>query len=1430
MRSGQDVMGMCLSNALRLQWQHPWYAPLEFEIDAGLEQIAQQRWTTVVLGRQICRLFASIGPASDRRWLMRVDGVTWLKNKANPTRGFIDDGDNAVATYRKPAQQKVTLLEIMFGQVANFYSVISRNQLIKSSTSIDTIWQSMRGHLGFQSNSGHLLTYLEPGERAEDLFQRLVAFVDDNLLTTAGGIAHHGEAIPEDEELSPTLENIIILTWLRLLHKDLSRLVKQRCGTELRSRTLASIQPEISQAMDTLLDEVQLTTDACVLKSTNQYTPSRNNNSPHKPSRQHLSNKSGSICKQAGRQANHFLSRCQYLPDDDRKYLTKVCQIAAFDEDNDDDQISTSLPDPPPTINRMVQVKQSPYVNVYYGPDAIQVTLETGADTNMIRLALANNIQAPIKKSTQIAYQDDVEDLDVNVLGGVTFTDCNDITIRTAKHLVILSDGSHVQYGPNVFNSDPSIRRNQAHLLRAPSTSTLWPGEFLELNIPDDASLEGQAALEPRTDADCYSSWLRPVQSFAHVKVTWLPCEVEALGIGAAIKHFSPFILQAHHPVSVLTDSKPYVQAYSKLSRGSFSSSARVATFLAIASRFQALIIENEKQNSLKETLISLCMDLHPLDGPLTVVYTDVAPGFVALVDDSLLGEHHICIEMGCVENSNKNPVEEKAIQELEASSINNQRTSLLNVIKQTLKQRHSRMKTNRQLSEIDASTTDTKDKFDSGVDFLTTVKLAVDKLPEFTTLVSNLRPEQIAEAIAKVVSTVIGEHVPKDCQHFVWIQIFVGSLKHTLELEFKRDFPKSFYHVISRWSNTVHPLISQESLNSSIVNSIVNMVYGPLMGWIDNFSDNLDMSESEKAFFDAVTTSIKATQSSCLQSNTITLRTTIVQLFKYAKDLKIFSMGSYCPDTATVMTGIDQLVNNIATHLKSNFINSLMMLDILRQPEIDSLLAYLERDYNIPEVLHLVFDLASSGDYYHFIENISETFTGSYLVRIIEDLTMDVDSDDFVGVIIKEFPDVDVFGLLVEMPKVERGYILTAFIKRLIRKLHEKCPGGALTELFLGFIHYTAYNLPTRNQLSVIINDVTQISQSKSIDDKNKPQTDRRHRREYVMPYSEQADLPLTNLYDILYLLQKVILDRIDEDLKPVLDKIALDKNTSEFYLYLDPDLQSAVSLFWRIENELISESPDSITLYQLLRDIEDIFLGHMDDMGYRVCHEPSIFLELKTLLQTAVLRMLKPLKAEDLYKLSSPMNSSKSLSLHNITVILNKMEQLLLPEIISLELVRVSDITRSDSISDVEQHLSEEITSVINEILRVTVDGYDPYEFAEPLTDLPVEYTIEQLFQYRKDEMMQTFLTSQHPVDTLSDFFIMFVDEARRRGVDTEQFLPDVWRRSNVLMSMGIRHGDDGGVVEVEEGERLAPLTSTDIDPSHYWIMVMIRGMIMR
>ena len=46
----------------------------------------------------------------------------------------------------------------------------------------------------------------------------------------------------------------------------------------------------------------------------------------------------------------------------------------------------------------------------------------------------------------------------------------------------------------------PTVRR--AFVLRAPIPSkTVWPGEFLEVQLPDDAPPDSEYALEPHTDA-----------------------------------------------------------------------------------------------------------------------------------------------------------------------------------------------------------------------------------------------------------------------------------------------------------------------------------------------------------------------------------------------------------------------------------------------------------------------------------------------------------------------------------------------------------------------------------------------------------------------------------------------------------------------------------------------------------------------------------------------------------------------------------------------------------------------------------------------------------------------------------------------------------------------------------------------------------------
>ena len=69
-------------------------------------------------------------------------------------------------------------------------------------------------------------------------------------------------------------------------------------------------------------------------------------------------------------------------------------------------------------------------------------------------------------------------------------------------------------------------------------------------------------------------------------QIRWFPCEIEALSIAVSVAHFAPYIRDSIHCTQILTDNRPCVQAWSKMRRGEFSTSARVATFMSSLSEF----------------------------------------------------------------------------------------------------------------------------------------------------------------------------------------------------------------------------------------------------------------------------------------------------------------------------------------------------------------------------------------------------------------------------------------------------------------------------------------------------------------------------------------------------------------------------------------------------------------------------------------------------------------------------------------------------------------------------------------------------------------------------------------------------------------------------------------------------------------------------
>ena len=104
------------------------------------------------------------------------------------------------------------MLELMLGLIANYCSVISRNTIVKNSTSMGSIWSAIRLHFRFQATEHISLIFQKSTSgTANDLriFTKDLSLLQDSLLRS-NSIQHHEAFLTEDEGLTPTLEKFIV--------------------------------------------------------------------------------------------------------------------------------------------------------------------------------------------------------------------------------------------------------------------------------------------------------------------------------------------------------------------------------------------------------------------------------------------------------------------------------------------------------------------------------------------------------------------------------------------------------------------------------------------------------------------------------------------------------------------------------------------------------------------------------------------------------------------------------------------------------------------------------------------------------------------------------------------------------------------------------------------------------------------------------------------------------------------------------------------------------------------------------------------------------------------------------------------------------------------------------------------------------------------
>ena len=491
--------------------------------------------------------------------------ATWeKKSRTRNTRGLRPDVDLNVQG-SKNAASKVIDLEMMLGMISNYAPIISRHQIINNSTSLEWVWQALRAHYGIQTSGAQFLDLadfvLAHEERPEDLFQRLMTFVEDSLLTSTSNIRHHGVTVSEDEEMTPALENMIVLTWLRLIHKDLPKLVKQKYGTVLRACTLASIKPEISIALDSLLDEIGSTHESKLMRvgpasgnsfSKNYSSASRRVDKPYTGNRSSSykpSPKSCPICKAAQRNDQHFLSTCRHLPPSDRKFLTKARLVQAIDDmclsDNEENSQYYDDSDRPNSLvsrvssstvsSRRVQTCRSPCFSAFAKDVSVKVVVDSGAEVSMVHESLAASLKCKISQSSQRAIQADgctpiqvvgevdtviyrnnlplrlqalvCSNIDDQVIAGIPFLKQNGIKLNFVNDTIVFCDDSSAKW-----SSSDSRSGSVYHMMRVIAKTTVWPDEVLELDVPSILPPDSVLAIEPRVDTK-FPNWLSPQET-----------------------------------------------------------------------------------------------------------------------------------------------------------------------------------------------------------------------------------------------------------------------------------------------------------------------------------------------------------------------------------------------------------------------------------------------------------------------------------------------------------------------------------------------------------------------------------------------------------------------------------------------------------------------------------------------------------------------------------------------------------------------------------------------------------------------------------------------------------------------------------------------------------------------------------------------------
>ena len=189
-------------------------------------------------------------------------------------------------------------------------------------------------------------------------------------------------------------------------------------------------------------------------------------------------------------------------------------------------------PDETPVSCSQVLCMKSPFFYCYYNEVPCKVTIDSGAESNIVSLSFVQRSCIKMSKASQTARQLDksmiktcgeininlhfgnitmtlsalvVESMDSDILAGVPFCRTNQLEFSFSKEEIYLQ-GKTIKYG-----SHSSVRTvATSNILRNSNATVLYPGEFLEVSNPAFEQYGDEVAIAPRYDSPQFGNWPEP--------------------------------------------------------------------------------------------------------------------------------------------------------------------------------------------------------------------------------------------------------------------------------------------------------------------------------------------------------------------------------------------------------------------------------------------------------------------------------------------------------------------------------------------------------------------------------------------------------------------------------------------------------------------------------------------------------------------------------------------------------------------------------------------------------------------------------------------------------------------------------------------------------------------------------------------------------